>query len=90
MFLRADVAQIVERGVIARQQKMIAVVDGHAERGVVIGTAAAAGERGCFVHNHALAARRQLKRGGQSGKAGADDVDRPGMAKCITRDYAAR
>ena len=40
----ADVAQISERGVVARQQEVIAVVDRHADRGVVIGAAAAAGE----------------------------------------------
>ena len=44
-------AQIVERGVIAGQQQMIAVVDGHADRGVVIGTAAAAGKSGRLVHD---------------------------------------
>ena len=38
-------AQIAERGVVAGQQEMIAVVDRHAERGVVIGAAAAAGLR---------------------------------------------
>ncbi len=54
---------------------MIAVVDGHADRGVVIGAAAAAGERGRLVHDHVVAARGKLERGRQAGKAGADDVD---------------
>ena len=62
---------------IARQQKMIAVVDGHAERGIVIRTAAAADERRGLVHDHTLAARGKLQRGGQSGKAGSDNVDGP-------------
>ena len=86
----ADVAQIIERGVIARQQEVIAVVDRHAERGIVIGAAAAAGERRGLVHDDAVAARGQLQRGGQSGKAGADDVDGSVHRACITRDCAAR
>ena len=56
----ADVAQISERGVVAGEQKMIAVVDGHADRGVVIGAAAAACERRGLVHDDAAAALRQL------------------------------
>jgi hypothetical protein len=54
---------------------MIAVVDRHADRGVVIGTAAAAGERGGFVHHDAIAARGKFDRCGQAGKPGADNMD---------------
>ena len=87
----ADVAQISERGVVARKQKMIAVVDGHADRGVVIGAAAAAGKRRGLVHDDAAAALRQLQRSGQAGKAGADDVDGSIHREfCITRDCAPR
>ena len=87
----ADVAQICQRGVVARQQKMIAVVDGHADRGIVIGAAAAARKGRGLVHDDATAALRQLQHGGQTGKAGADDVDGSIHHKfCITRDCAAR
>ena len=60
MLDRADTAQIIERGVIAGQQKMIAIVDGHADRRVVIGAAAPADERGRLVHDHGLALRGEL------------------------------
>ena len=60
--LGADAAQIVERGVIARQQKMIAVVDRHADRGVVIGAAAAAGECGRLVHDDVARRARRAAR----------------------------
>ena len=87
----ADVAQVSERGVVAGKQKVIAVVDGHADRGIVIGAAAAARERRGLVHDDAAAALRQLQRSRQSGKAGADDVDCSIHRKfCITRDCAAR
>ncbi len=71
----ADLAQKIERGAIAGQQKMIAVVDHHADRGVVIGAAAAAGKSGRFVHDHGFAARAEFERGGETGKTGADNVD---------------
>ena len=70
----ADFAQIAERGAIARQQKMIAVVDGHADESVVIGPAAAAGESGRLVNNDMLAAASELDRRGQAGEAGTDNV----------------
>ncbi len=71
----ADAAQIVERGVIARQQEVIAVVDRHANRRVVIGAAAAAGERGRLVNDNLPAARREPYRRGQAGETGPDDVN---------------
>ena len=87
----ADIAQISERGVVARKQEVIAVVDGHADSGVVIGAAAAAGKSRGLVHDDAAAALRQLERSGQPGKAGADDVDGSIHREfCITRDCAPR
>ena len=70
----ADAAQISERGVIAGQQQMVAVVDRHADRRIVIRTAAAAGEGGRLVHHDGAALRREPHRGGKAGEAGADDV----------------
>src|SRR5215472_5706315 len=73
--LRADVAQISERDAIAGEQQVIAVVDLHAERGIVVGTAAAAGKGRGFVYDDALAVPGKLERSGQASKSGADDVD---------------
>ena len=86
--LGADAVQIIQRRAIARKQEMVAVVDRHADRSIVIGAAAAAGECGRLVHGDGSAARRQPHGGGQAGKAGADNVDR--SAHPITRDYATR
>ncbi len=52
-------AQIVERGMVARQQKMIAVVDGHADGRVVIRAATAAGKSGGLMDDDLRAARRE-------------------------------
>ena len=41
----------------------------------MIGTAAAAGERGGFVHHDAIAPRGELDGGGQAGETGADNMD---------------
>ena len=52
---------------IARQQQVIAVVDHHVERGIVVGPAAAAGLTGGLVHDDTLprapqaAPRRQAR-----------------------------
>jgi hypothetical protein len=54
---------------------MISIVDGHADRRIVIGAAAAASESRGFMHDDALAARGEPYRRGQTGKAGADDVN---------------
>ncbi len=83
-----DVAQIVERGVITGKQEMVAVVDRHADRSIVIGATAAASEGGGFVYDDGFAERREPHSGGQAGKAGADNVDR--SAHPITRDFATR
>ena len=60
---------------IARQQQMIAVVDHHVERGIVIGAAAAAGLMGRLMHDDAVAALREPHGSGEAGEPGADDVD---------------
>src|SRR3954465_9028381 len=62
---------------IARQQQMFAVVDRHADRRVVIGAAAPAGEAGGLVHDDGFAAPGQIDRAREAGKAGANDVNRP-------------
>ena len=74
--LRADRACIGERRAIARQQQVIAIIDRHADAVVVVGAAAAARDSGRLMHDNGMAARRELDRGGQAGKAGAYDVDR--------------
>ena len=76
--LRAEAAQIAERGVIAGQQQMIAVVDRHVDCGVVIGAAAAAGEGGRLVDHDGAALRGEPHGRGKAGEAGADDVSRSG------------
>ena len=73
--LGAERVQITERRVVTRQQQVIAVVNHHADRGVVIRTAASSGDIGGFVHGNGLAALRQLDRSAEPGEAGADDVD---------------
>ena len=54
---------------------MIAVVDRHADRGVVVGAAAAAGESRGFMHYDAIAPRGERGGGGQAGETGADNMD---------------
>ena len=61
---------------IAGQQKMIAVVDRHADRGVVIGAAAAAGEGGRLMDHDGAALRGEPHGRGKAGEAGADNVCR--------------
>ena len=68
--------QIAERRVIAREQQMIAIVDGDAELRVLVGAAAPARLPGLLVHDHALAAFGEANRGGKAGKPGTDDMDR--------------
>jgi hypothetical protein len=54
---------------------MIAIVDRHPERGIVIGAAAAAGESGGLVHHNALALPGEPHRRRQAGEARANDVN---------------
>ena len=60
---------------IARQQQMIAVVDGEIGRGVEIGAAAAAGLLRRLVDVHLAAGIAQPHGRGKAGNSGADDVD---------------
>ena len=69
------VAEIRHRGVIAREQQVIAVVDHHAELRIVIGAAAPARLPGRLMHDDALAPLGEANRGGEAGKSGTDDVD---------------
>ena len=56
--------------------------------GVVIGAAAAAGERRRLMHDDAPAARGKLERGRQSGEAGADNVDRCSHGRMASHEIA--
>jgi hypothetical protein len=57
---------------------MIAVVDGHPDRCIVVGAAPATRESGSLVHDDAIVRRSEPHPRGQSGKAGADDVNGAG------------
>ena len=74
--LRADLVEKSERRCVAGQQQMIAVVDRHIERGIVIGAAAAAGLVGGLVHGDVNARRAQACCCCKTGQSRADDVDR--------------
>ena len=63
---------------VGREQKVIAVVDHHVERRVVVGAATSARLAGGLVDDDARPARREAHRGGEPGKSGTDDVDRAG------------
>src|ERR1700733_2243196 len=77
--LSADVAQINQGGAIAGEQKVVAIIDGHAERGVMVGAAAATGERSRLVDHHLAAPqRREADCGGKAAEAGADNMNCPG------------
>lgn len=62
---------------IARQQQMIAVIDGDAELGIEVGAAPAAGVRRRLVKHDARAAPFRLDRCREAGYARSDDVDPP-------------
>ncbi len=76
----ADALQIVLHSAVARQNKVIAVVDGHAELGVEIGAAAAAGLGGGLGQDHPLAAGGQDGGGRQPGQPGAHHMDGHGIS----------
>ena len=73
--LGADRSRIGQRVAVARQQQMIAVVDGEVGRGVEIGAAAAAGLLRRLVDMHLVIRVGQPDGGGEAGNSGADDVD---------------
>jgi len=60
---------------IGRQQQVIAVVDHHVERRVVIGPAAPPGLARRLVHDDGRSAIRQTDRGCEPGEPGPNDVD---------------
>ena len=60
---------------IARQQQMIAVVDGEIGRAVEIGAAAATGLLGRLVHGNLPAAIGEPYSGREAGNSGADNVN---------------
>ena len=71
----ADAVEIGERLAIAREEQMVAVVDGHAEGGIDVGAAAPAGMLGRFMEHEIGARRVEPYRGGKPGEAGADDMN---------------
>ena len=60
---------------IARQQKVVAVVDDHAERRIEIGAAAPAGLARRLVDDDVPSPVGEAHRGGKPGEASPDDVD---------------
>ena len=72
---RADRVEIGERGAVAGQQQMVAVVDRHAERLVEIGAAAAAGLARGLVHHDVEGPAGERGRRGKPGEPGADHMD---------------
>jgi len=71
----ADGREIGERGVIGREQEVIAVIDHHVEGGIVVGAATPSGLAGSLVHGDVRPARRKPHRGGKPGQPGSDDVN---------------
>ncbi len=75
LVLGADRAQERARLVVARQQQVVAVVDGHAERGVVIGATAPARLTRTLVQHDPPRTIAKRNGGGEPGETGADDMD---------------
>ena len=74
---RSDAVEIVERLAIARQKKMVAVVDDEAEGGIEIGPAAAAREGRRFIHDDPAPGIDEAHSGAEPRDPGADDMDGP-------------
>ena len=72
---RADVVEISQHRFIAGQHQMIAVVDHHVDRGIMVGAAAAAGLVGGLMQRHIHARSAQPCRRGEAGHTGANDMD---------------
>ncbi len=77
---RVDRGEIVERCTVARQDQVVAVVDRHAKRCVVIGAATPARLHGSFMNDDAAAVDRKAHRGGEAREPGADHMDFSGTA----------
>jgi hypothetical protein len=77
----ADRLRIGQRGAVAGEEQVVAVIDRKIERGIVIGPAAPAGGLRGLVHYDPLARCHEPHRGSEPGQARADDVDRAGHAK---------
>ena len=60
---------------IARQQKMVAVVDHEIGGGVIVGARASARLLHRLMHDDTLAALAQADRGGKTGQPGSDDMN---------------
>ena len=74
---RPDPAEIVERGVVAGQQEMVAVVDDEAQSRVEEGPAASSRRLRRLVHDRFNAGLGEAHRRAQAGDARADDMDGP-------------
>ncbi|MET3364226.1 hypothetical protein ABIF60_005621 [Bradyrhizobium japonicum] len=72
--LAADRTRIGARMAVARQQQMIAVVDGEIGGAVEIGTATAAGLLRRLVHSDLEAGIGDPHGGGEAGNSGTDDM----------------
>ncbi len=70
-----DLVQIGQHRAIARQHQVVAVVDHHAELGVQIGAAAAAGLGRALEHLHPLAASGEGHGGREAREPRADHID---------------
>ena len=72
----ADGIEIGQRGAIAGEQEMIAVVDHDAQCRVMIRPATSSGLAGALVHDDPPPALGETHRRSEAGQTGADDVDR--------------
>src|SRR5690606_16584740 len=72
---RLDDVEIAQGRAVAREQQMVAVVDGTVEARIVEGAGAAASLRGLLVDDHLGAALGERDGGGKAGEPGSDDVD---------------
>ena len=61
---------------VAGKKKVVAVIDDHIEHRVLIGAATSSGLSGALVQHYPRSALAHPHRSSESGKAGADHVDR--------------
>lgn len=73
--MRADALEVGDRGVIAGQEQVIAVVDGQAELLVEIGPTTPAGHARGFVDDDAATFACKRCRRGETGEARAHDMN---------------